>query len=258
MADDFWKGKQAMHYHRVSTVVPSDIPAYNVVYHLLNPNCKAVLDFGCFQGISSRNLIQRGAEKVLGVDKVKLNIEAAKMKYWDRPNMEFAYVPESSPIPASHVFDAVCMTFVHPTIGSLDELKYQFKKMADVTRKGGLLVLLGIHPNSLNGNHNFIFYRHKLPDGQSYEDGAQFVNEIRLPPTELLRFHDYCWTSGTLAESISGSGFDVEADFGLEDTLDGEVGKVLRSSISLPEFQHLNWKDEWKAPLYQVIVGRKK
>jgi 2-polyprenyl-3-methyl-5-hydroxy-6-metoxy-1,4-benzoquinol methylase len=247
----FWQSESALKYEDFSIAIPSDIPAYKVVYDLLNPAGKSILDFGCFQGKSSQRLLQEGASEVLGVDSVENNIVVARKSYLANKNLGFLYVDENSILSVDERFDATCMTFVHPTIASLDKFKFQIKKIYDVMKANGILVLLGLHPNSFE-NYEFLFYGHQLL--AEARDGAPFANELKLLNGETLKFTDYFWTTETLTRILEEKGFAVDQIHGLQEDLKGRVGEVLRKSIGELNFP---WKDEWKAPLYQVIVGRK-
>jgi len=247
----FWETKNSEKYEDFTTSIPSDIPAYEVVYYLLNPKGKSILDFGCFQGKSSQNLLKRGASKVLGIDNVEDHINTANKSHSGNQNLSFAYVNENSPILANEKFDATCMTFVHPTIESLDELKFQIKKIYDVTKDRGILVLLGLHQNSFE-DYEFLFYGHRLSNGIG--DGIPFANELRLLNGETIKFTDYYWTTETLSGVLQENGFSVEGIHDLTEDLEGKIGNVLRKSINE---LNIGWKDEWKAPLYQVILARK-
>ena len=59
----FWETESSKKYEDFTTSIPSDIPAYEVVYSLLNPKGKTILDFGCFQGKSSQNLLKGALQK---------------------------------------------------------------------------------------------------------------------------------------------------------------------------------------------------
>jgi 2-polyprenyl-3-methyl-5-hydroxy-6-metoxy-1,4-benzoquinol methylase len=63
----FWQSESALKYEDFSIAIPSDIPAYKVVYDLLNPAGKSILDFGCFQGKSSQRLLQEDLEVIFSV-----------------------------------------------------------------------------------------------------------------------------------------------------------------------------------------------
>ncbi len=247
----FWQSDNALKYADFSTTIPSDIPAYQMVYKLLNPVGKSILDFGCFQGKSSQRLGQEGAAKVLGIDSVENNIVVARKNYSANKNLGFLHVEEDSIILTEERFDSTCMTFVHPTIASLEKLKFQIKKISRVMKMDGVLVLLGLDQNSF-GNHEFLFYRHKML--AEARDGSPFNNELKLSNGETLKFTDYFWPIATLIKILEENGFTVDQIYGLREDLEGKVGDVLRKSISELDFQ---WKDEWKAPLYQVIVVRK-
>lgn len=254
--ETFWESENSARYREFSTIIPSDIPAYEVAYYLLGLQDKVVLDFGCFEGKSSVNLLRKGASRVVGVDNVASRITTAQRNYECIKNVSFAYVDEKSPLPNAEEFDAVCMTFVHPTIASVKVLAYQLQKIYGAIKENGDLVMLGLHPESFN-HKEFLFYGHKLPHEKEYEDALPFENELRLPNGETVGFTDYCWTTNTLSETLKNAGFLVEGIYSLREDLDEKVGDVLRESIKTIGNSTTQWKDEWKAPLYQVVYAKK-
>lgn len=243
MVNNFWKSK---HYRDFASSIPSDIPAYKLVYQLLNVKNKRVLDFGCFQGKSSYNILMNGAKEVLGVDNFTSNIKIAKNNYKNiHSKLNFKYVSDRSLIKGK--FDSIAMTFVHPTISNIEGLDFQFKKLSKVLNKNGKIVILGLHPNSFNSKYKFLFYNHKINE---LKDGQVFNNEIRNG--KKIKFKDYYWSTNTLVELIEKNDMKVEQVISLNEKIKGNIGKLLRKEIS-----KIKWKDEWKAPLYKIIVARK-
>lgn len=246
----FWKGENADYYEDFATTIPSDGPAYDLVHHLLAPDGKRILDFGCFHGRSSKNIMSSGAKSVLGVDNVPGHIEIARNTF-SCEGLEFDHVPSDFPILTLDDFDAASMTFVHPTIENVDDLAYQINKIARVIRHKGRLVILGLNPASF-GDHNFLFYGHKADT--DLKDGTPFDNKLCLENGEVLEFTDYYWTITTLWKILFVAGFSNQTYIDVREGIHGEVGKVLGNSLSGTDY---DWKDEWKAPLYQIIVGVK-
>ena len=242
--DRFWKIELSKKYEEFALSVPSDIPAYEVVYHLLKPRGKVILDFGCFQGKSSAHLVIKGASKVLGIDNSKQHIDLARQYYAGMPNLSFLHVPKDSFIQSEEDFDAVSMTFVHPTIGSINELKFQVKKIYQILSAGGKIVLLGLHPNSLEQSFEFLFYTLKLSNGNKCGDGRTFQNQIRLPNGHVLNLIDYLWENDTLVAILHKAGFLLKGIYELKWSLDDDIGEILRNAISQVSDSKINWKDE--------------
>jgi SAM-dependent methyltransferase len=233
--------------------VPSDIPAYNLAYWLLSPKGKVVLDFGCFNGSGSKLILDLGAKKVIGVDKIRQHIIEAKKLFEKDGSLIFKENYELKSGQFDNLIDGVAMTFVHPTIHSQEELANVFGLIAQVSKKGANLVILGINPQCLN--KNFLFYKFK-PIGNNL-----FENNIRLPHSKKkVSFVDHCWTEEVLTEVLEKNGFRVNKILPVGLDLKGPAKKILDSSLkSLKDrYPKIIWKDEWKASMYQIILAQKK
>lgn len=250
-----WSEEGTKKYAEFSVSIPSDLPAYEVVYELLLPRDKKILDFGCYDGNMLRELSRRGMHSGLGVDNNAQAIQDAVQKSGDFPTISFAQVNAMDDISSDELFDAASMTFVHPTISSEEELSRQIGKISQRLRQGASLVMLSLHENSFN-NNEFMFYGHALPETGVYRDGFPFPNELRLPNGDTVRFYDYCWTNEKLQELLR----DFTVTFiPLTNELTGAPGEALRSKrAALEDAFGLVWKDEWTAPLYQITYAIKK
>lgn len=245
MVNGFWKLKD---YKDFANSIPSDIIAYKLIYNLLNIKNKRILDFGCFQGKSSYNLLVNGSSYVLGIDNFKSNIETARKNYQKfNSKLDFIFVSNKSKINTKK-FDAISMTFVHPTISNIKELDFQFNKLSKVLKKDCKIIILGLHPNSFNSKYNFLFYNHKI---EKLKDSQVFNNEIKIN-NKIIKFKDYYWSTETLTNLLEKNNLKLEKVISLDNNLKENVGKLLRKEISKS-----NWKDEWKAPLYQIIIAKK-
>jgi SAM-dependent methyltransferase len=250
-----WSEEGTKKYAEFSVSIPSDLPAYEVVYALLAPNGKKILDFGCYDGNMLRELSRRGMHSGLGVDNNAQAIADAEKKSAEYSEISFVHVDAQTDIPSDTLFDAASMTFVHPTIQSEEELSRQIEKVAERLTPGAPLVMLSLHENSFNGKE-FMFYGHTLPTEGVYKDGLPFPNELRLPNGETVRFYDYCWTNQKLTELL----YDFDVTFvTLTDTLTGAPGNALKTKRAELENEFsLVWKNEWTAPLYQITYAIKK
>lgn len=158
-------------YEQFALSIPSDIIAYEAIYNEVPPIGKNILDFGCFQGKSSYNLINKGANTVIGVDKIENNINIAKDKYEKINNLKFSSVEK---IDKNEIFDSGFITFVHPTISDYKELNDVFYNISKFIVENGKIVILGLHPNSLKLGHEFLYYKHKIINKDKYSDSIPF------------------------------------------------------------------------------------
>jgi len=249
---NFWKSEEAGKYEDFATSIPSDHPAYDVVHHLVNPKDKHVLDFGCYQGQSSKWLLDAGAARVVGVDNVAENIAQARQKFRDCANLSFLEVPSQALLPSDLEFDSAAMTFVHPAINNKTDLFSAILKTQLSLRPGGSLTMLGLHPNSFFESARFLYYGHQIP--AKIADGVPFQNELRLPGGQVIRFIDFHWRTETLVSILHDTRFAACEVIDLTLDLPGPAGDALRKSV---ESLDQDWKGEWKIPLYQIIQARK-
>lgn len=261
---DFWRSPDSLEYVGVSEDLPSsNIPAYAVAYHLLAPRGKNILDFGCFQGDCTARILNLGADHVMGVDNNPNIIEQARTRYSGHQNMSFSVVGDSLEIPLMDnegKYDCAAMTFVHPTIGSKEELQKALSLIGRSIKPSGKIVMLGLHPNSFNPQYHFRQYGHKLPKSGRYEDGVAFPNELIMNDGSSLRFNDYCWTERTIGETLNIAGFSNVKTINLTQDLSGTAGDVLRGSIDQLRTERnvdFSTSPEFQAPLYQIFVAEK-
>lgn len=259
MRKNFWKSPDSEAFSSFATMVPSGPAAYAIVDTLLDLQDKHILDFGCFRGISSYNMLKRGAASVVGVERMREHIKLAQRVYAQESKLRFHYIDIEDPIPTDHLFDACSMTFVHPTIDNVDELYFSFEKISQVLKQDAPLVILGLHKNSFDPQYRFTYYKHSAPS-IGLIDGASFKNELKLFTGETLQFDDYYWSKETLIDLLDLAGFRIDRVV--------DIGEMMESSLQEP-FQNalklinetpytVSFIDEWKAPLYQIICARKR
>lgn len=241
-------------YEQFALSIPSDIIAYEVIYNELSPIGKNIIDYGCFQGKSSYNLINKSANNVIGVDKFENNINIAKNKYKKIDNLTFSSVED---LDKNIKFNSGFITFVHPTISAYKELNNVFYNIRNFIEENGKIVILGLHPNSLNLEHEFLYYKHKFINGNKYSDGVPFENNISLHNGEKLKFIDYCWTENTLIKILEKNMFKINKIINLDEKYIEDNENILNILKSVEFKYKINWIDEWKAPLYHIIIADK-
>ncbi|NQU78875.1 class I SAM-dependent methyltransferase [Candidatus Woesearchaeota archaeon] len=259
----YWSSDTSQTYEKFNIALPSEIVAYHTAYKILGPEGKKVLDFGCFQGNSSQNILRAGAKEVTGVDCYQNIIHAARSNYENEPGLHFQHIPKNRPIPNSQLYEACAMTFVHPVIDSITELDDSFLKIYRALKVGGNLMLLGLNPKSFRKRFDFVHYdfNKKLrSDAQEdLQDGEPFTNNLYLPNGNNLCLTDYFWKEQTLVGNLEKNGFIVDNIIDLNDeSLDEKLLKQFRQVRRAISKKHeITWKDEWTAPLYQIIIAKK-
>lgn len=265
-----WKGGElAEKYKDFAAKLPSDIPAYKAVSYLVeqilvgklaregkNVSDATVLDFGCYDGSCSAMYAETGA-KIVGIDKNPEVIREASERFKDQDRFSFLTVEDeaSIPLPENSV-DLAVLTFVHPTIDTLEGLFSTFEKIYRVLKAGGVIILLGLNPESFDPNLHFVSYGHNTINPDELIDGGKFTNHLVLPDGSVLEFPDSFWANGTIEYVLSAKGFINTKFFPLRDSLEGPVGDSLRRSLR--ERPDLRGIDEWGHPgLHQVITSAK-
>lgn len=254
---NYWISEKSEAYNKFAFSIPSDLPAHIVGYHLLSIEGKVILDFGCFKGKSSNRILQLGAYRVVGIDKSKENIEAAKKDYSYQSALSFEHVSPSEYIKNEEKFEGAAMMFVHQSISSLDELKMVINKISRVLKKGSSLVLLGHHLNALKPKYKFLFYTIVAPE--KIYDGVLFSNKLKALDGTTITLGDYYWTNNTLKKALKENQFSTESILNVDFNLKGELGEVFEKEVKVVERKYniTNWLNEWEAPAYQLIYAKK-
>ncbi|MBN1617929.1 methyltransferase domain-containing protein [Candidatus Dojkabacteria bacterium] len=258
-------GKNFECYRRISEdILDSDAIAYNTLYGLLNMKGKLILDFGCFQGDSSfRILISTKPSLVVGVDIDYKSIKEAEKKYHKYKKLVFYSIGEGQAIPLAihdNKFDVALMTFVHPTISKIKALEECFFSISQVLKKNGILALLSLNSKSFNKGYSFYNYNHRLPACGYFKDGKKFWNTLRKSNGDTISFFDFCWENSTLKKLLLSSGFSDVSYIDLKFPNSLRINSLLTKSFrKVYEERGIDFsnRDEFKAPLYQIILAMK-
>jgi adenine phosphoribosyltransferase len=256
----FWKSEKALKYELFNIALPSEIVAYNMTYKLTNLKNKIVLDYGCYNGNSSATILNQGAKKVIGIDSSLKSINEAK-KNQNKKNLEFMHVKKDEEINVKTKFDICTNTFVHPVINNKKELENSFKKINKVLKKEGILITLGLNPNAFNKKYAFKYYDfNKKKNNQDLNDEDYFENNLYLPDKSILKLKDVFWSEKTLTDLIKQSGFKIESIIHLnKNNIPNKHKKFfIELEQKIAKQFNITWLDEWKAPLYQIIIAKKK
>lgn len=109
-----------------------------------DPSGNVFLDAGCGEGHFSRQLVERGARHVHGVDICGSLIRAAAAHNAADPRTSTFYRADVAHLPlADHTVDVVCCNRLPHALG---QPQRRFTEFARVLRPGGRLVQLSLHP----------------------------------------------------------------------------------------------------------------
>jgi SAM-dependent methyltransferase len=265
MSTKYWKTNKAIEYIAIAGgELISDIPAYRFVYQKLFPLNKTVLDVGSFFGESTEIIESLGARYVKGIDNNPEFISSAKERYAANHKVSFDLTDVGVPIklpPREKGYEAAVATFVHPTIGTKEELSDLFCRVNNVLLPGGEFFLLGLHPLSFCSDYHFLSYKHELPSSGGYTDAEPFAVNLINNNGSIISFFDYCWTEETLRSMFLECGYESVEVFNLQlDMLESYERELLEKILSKVSSDHPKLKnaDEfYKVPLHQVFIATK-
>jgi SAM-dependent methyltransferase len=266
---NFWQSEVSEQYEIIPEKrLTTDRPAYGFAYGLYDLTGQIVLDVGSHNGNSSKNIFgSRKPRYVRGIDNNREMSRSAAINHSIPGYLEYAYVGNEEPIPLAFgntEYDIAFATFVHPTIGTTEELYDLFGRVWKVLQPGGKFILLGLHHMSFDPRWSFLNYRHGLSKTNEiwYRDGEMFpVELVDNFGSTITSFHDFWWTRPTLQNIFADCGYTDFTTYPLQfGMLDIEKSILLKNEYDIvaaesPEI--LNYDEFQNAPLHQVIVVTK-
>lgn len=266
--DNIWDNPDMVSQYEkfVGGQIPSDQVAYGfILEEIIPPRGLQVLDVGCHYGTGTLSIARRGASFVLGFDQnPEAVLKAQQASLAVNPNYTFVHVHTSSEIPKifglkDGGFDLSTWFFVHPTIPTRELLDFTIGKVARVTKAGGEMLMLGLHPDSLfQLKGAFRYYEHRA-FRQEIEDGEQFENTLKLPNGDSVTFPDTFWKPKTIEDILKKHGFSTKT-YDLTSNMSRiNGGDTLRRLIEekARTYNLGNWLKEWEIPLYQIYHAKK-
>ena len=163
----------------------------------------SVLDYGCGGGKVSRRLIERGIEKVTGVDISYVMVDKAS-SHAQKGNSRYQKITSGKLPFESGSFNAAICCYVFINNNEKDELLKIAKEVFRTIKKGGVFYVLDTNPDSTgvkfsnfkNGNSNI-----------DYKDGEARDVYLDLPSGEEFNIVDTHWNKQTYIDKLISAGF---------------------------------------------------
>ncbi|MDI3272747.1 class I SAM-dependent methyltransferase [Pseudomonas sp. AL03] len=177
----------------------------NTFFHMLGDvNNKRVLDLACGHGFFARQMIERGADEVVGVDISSEMIKLAINDSLDVPNLQY-HVHDVALMPHLGSFDLVSAVWLLCYADSEETLVQMLVNIHNSLLPGGRLIAYTSNPDFRLGICNFTRYGLTILSEEPIEGGfscdAQFVTEPPVP------FHFYRLSREVYERAIRRAGF---------------------------------------------------
>ena len=168
-----------------------------------------VLDLACGFGFYTRQLKQRGATQVVGVDISPEMVRLARAKEQEDPTGVEYRVGDAIHLPLLGPFDLVTAVYLLNYATSKDELLGMFRSAYDNLGEGGRFVAYTVNPaytlSKPNGAKYGCYFLRRTPEEDRYICDGEFVTE---PPTPFQCFQ---WSRETNERAIKEAGFQTFA-----------------------------------------------
>ncbi|MBD2796206.1 class I SAM-dependent methyltransferase [Xenorhabdus sp. 18] len=166
---------------------------------------KSILDLACGYGYFGRELRQRGASKVVGVDISEKMIELARAKseqYGD--DLEF-HVQNVCDMKSFGKFDIVIAAWLFNYAESPEDLEIMFQVIADHLKPDGKLVSYTTSPDFQLKMGNYDAYGINILSEESWKGGIRYQVEFLSEPPSAVTF--YRWKREHYERAIEKVGF---------------------------------------------------
>jgi toxoflavin synthase len=164
-----------------------------------------VLDLACGFGFYTRQLKQRGAAQVVGVDISPEMVRLARAKEQEDPTGVEYRVGDATHLPLLGLFDLVTAVYLLNYAESKDELLGMCRSAYDNLVEGGRFVAYTVSPaytlSKPNGAKYGCYFLRLTPEEDRYVCDGEFVTE---PPTPFQCFQ---WSREANERAIKEAGF---------------------------------------------------
>lgn len=201
---DLYEGMAAWPFRR-----HLEIP--NVLAALGDLEGRDILDFGCGNGMYSRWLKERGAQRVVGYDVSDGMLEYARR--WELNSPRGISFTSDLTDDLEERFDLVLAVYVLPYATTRDELHDMCAQMARPLRPGGRLVTLPIHPDYDRDPSYYERYGFRLTPIGPDEDGSQVRLDLFEPSNGDNADEDtviaHVWEKPSIDDAMHAAGFQL-------------------------------------------------
>ncbi|PHM69135.1 class I SAM-dependent DNA methyltransferase [Xenorhabdus kozodoii] len=195
------------HYEQFSnTVAQRKSELHDILNMVGDIHGKSVLDLACGYGYFGRELHQRGASKVVGVDISEKMIGLAKAKSKQcGDDIEF-YVQNVCEMKSLGKFDIIIAAFLFHYAQSTDELETMFQAAANHLKPSGRLIAYMASPDYRLENGNCDNYGFTILSEEPWKNGFRYQAEFLTTPPSPFTF--YRWSRESYEIAIKKAGLD--------------------------------------------------
>ncbi|MBD2784938.1 class I SAM-dependent methyltransferase [Xenorhabdus sp. DI] len=166
---------------------------------------KSVLDLACGYGYFGRELRNRGASKVIGIDISEKMVKLAKEKSTQHgDDLEF-YVRNVCNMESFGKFDIVVAAWLFNNAESSEDLETMFRVITNNLKPSGRLIAYTVEPDFQLSMGNFDIYGVNVLNEESWNGGFRHKAEFITTPPSSFTF--YRWSREHYEHALEKAGF---------------------------------------------------
>jgi SAM-dependent methyltransferase len=182
------------------------VEAYSFFAMLGEVRGQTVLDLACGEGFYSRQLRERGARRVLGVDISPAMIELARAQENGYRRIEYR-VGDATDLPELGLFDVVCAAYLLHYARDAGELTRMCHGIARQLTPGGRFVALNENPDQPEERYGgYLRYGFSKTVAAPRREGSP-ITYAMISGRELFRFEAYHYERVTYERLLAEAGF---------------------------------------------------
>ena len=181
------------------------IERYSLFRMLGDISEQSVLDLACGDGIYSRQMIQRGAHRVKGIDISPAMIRLARADETDLSSIEYQ-VADAQNLPDDGLFDVVCAAYLLHYSRDIGELERMCHNIAGQLKPGGRLVAINENPNQVVERYSgYLQYGFSKKVTLPRCEGSA-INYVTINGREIFRIKNYHFERSTYERLLEEAG----------------------------------------------------
>ncbi|WP_053077578.1 class I SAM-dependent methyltransferase [Burkholderia cepacia] len=217
-----------------------DVEIPNVFATLGDVRNRDILDFGCGNGMYSRWLKKRGADKVVGYDVSEGMLRYARR--WEEEDPVGIEFISNLPPESDGQFDIVLAVYVLPYARTVDELRKLCAQMTRPLKPGGRLITLPIHPDYVRDRRYYEPMGLRLAPFGDDVDGGKVQLDLFMGSFSA-QVTAYVWSRESLDDALyrAGSSIVQWVEYGrMRDGQHPTVDSSLQAYLDKPHAALLN------------------
>ncbi len=202
----------AAYQHSKRSPIRHYLESYSLFRMLGDVGGKDVLDLACGEGFYSRQLRQRGARRVLGVDISAAMIALARSQESGADGIDYR-VGDAGDLPGLGPFDVVCAAYLLHYARDVDELSRMCSSVARQLAPGGRFVSINENPGQPEDRYGgYLRYGFSKSVATPRHEGSP-ITYAMVSGREIFRFEVYHFERDTYERLLGAAGFrDIRWD----------------------------------------------